>query len=182
VYSLVPIGPAIGVQPSSIEVSIPYQQNPGDEILTLTNAGEGTLNYSIASQAAWVSVLPNAGTLNSGASTPLTVSFDAETLPIGDHEALLIITDPNAANSPAVITVTLHVITAAADLDLDGDVDQSDFGLFQACYSGAGIAQNDPNCEKARLDGDNDVDATDFAIFQDCLSGAGVLADPDCGA
>jgi hypothetical protein len=32
-----------------------------------------------------------------------------------------------------------------ADLDLDGDVDQSDFGIFQRCYSGESISP-DPSC------------------------------------
>jgi len=33
------------------------------------------------------------------------------------------------------------------DLDSDGDVDQSDFGIFQRCYSGDGQPA-DPNCAK----------------------------------
>ncbi len=65
------------------------------------------------------------------------------------------------------------------DLDLDGDVDQSDYGLFQACYSPS--TQTDPACELALLDDDNDVDAGDFAIFAACTTGPNVPADPDCG-
>ncbi|GMU22596.1 MAG: hypothetical protein AMXMBFR13_26810 [Phycisphaerae bacterium] len=67
-----------------------------------------------------------------------------------------------------------------ADFDRDGDVDLSDFGAFQACYSGPSVPQNDPACQDQKLDGDADVDLSDFGIFQNCLSGPHVPADPDC--
>jgi len=66
------------------------------------------------------------------------------------------------------------------DFDRDGDIDQTDFGHFQACLTGAGNAQNDPDCADARLDKDEDVDADDFGIFQACMSGAGQPFNPSC--
>ena len=68
------------------------------------------------------------------------------------------------------------------DFDNDCDVDQTDFGLFQACYSGAGAIQELPECAPARLDTDEDVDPGDLAVFLACLSGPGVCTDPDCAA
>ncbi len=70
---------------------------------------------------------------------------------------------------------------AKGDMDLDEDVDQVDFGLFQVCYSGTGSPQDLTQCTLARLDEDNDVDADDFAVFQACLTGPDVPADHDCG-
>ncbi|UCD29807.1 MAG: formylglycine-generating enzyme family protein, partial [Planctomycetota bacterium] len=67
-----------------------------------------------------------------------------------------------------------------ADLDLDGDVDQEDFGLFQACLSGSGVVQTDPNCSNTDFDLDSDVDQTDFNKFIGCMSGANVQPDPNC--
>lgn len=66
------------------------------------------------------------------------------------------------------------------DYDLDFDVDQVDFGYFQACYSGGGIVQTDPACADARLDDDEDVDVADLAVFRECLTGPGIIADPAC--
>jgi len=66
------------------------------------------------------------------------------------------------------------------DFDNDKDVDQYDFGRFQACFSGPGIDQLDPLCGPATLDPDTDVDEADFAIFAACLTGPGVQGDPDC--
>lgn len=68
-----------------------------------------------------------------------------------------------------------------ADFDLDGDVDQADFGRFQACLTGQGITQALPSCAKALLDDvDADVDAADMALFLGCMSGPGVYANPNC--
>lgn len=67
-----------------------------------------------------------------------------------------------------------------ADLDCDGDVDQSDFGTFQACLSGDYEPQTEPACQRALLDGDNDVDENDLVLFIGCISGPGVPADPHC--
>jgi len=72
------------------------------------------------------------------------------------------------------------ILLFPGDFDDDGDVDQEDFGRLQACYTGPGIAQNDPDCALARLDSDEDVDQGDFAIFQGCISGPNVPAAPDC--
>ncbi len=66
------------------------------------------------------------------------------------------------------------------DFDHDGDVDQGDFGHLQACLTGAGVPQTDPDCSDARLDSNEDVSASDVALFLQCLSGAQTPADPAC--
>ncbi len=76
----------------------------------------------------------------------------------------------NAAATPAV----------RPDFDRDGDVDQSDFGLMQSCFSGAFIRQDEPNCAPARLDSDTDVDQDDLTALMGCYHGAGVYAPPNC--
>lgn len=72
------------------------------------------------------------------------------------------------------------VVDQPADFDGDGDVDQSDFGIFQGCLSGPWIPQNDPPCTNTDLDGDGDVDQADYGGFQRCFSGPAILADPNC--
>jgi len=69
---------------------------------------------------------------------------------------------------------------ARGDFDEDDDVDQADFGEFQACLSGVSVPHS-PECRKANFDGDSDVDAADFAVFQACMSGPDIPADPMCG-
>lgn len=90
--------------------------------------------------------------------------------------------DPNVARlymrSPIRTFVAQNLIVG--DFDNDCDVDQSDFGVLQACYSGAGIVQDKPECAVARLDQDDDVDIEDFIRFWKCFSGPGVCAIPGC--
>ncbi|GMU21073.1 MAG: hypothetical protein AMXMBFR13_11670 [Phycisphaerae bacterium] len=59
------------------------------------------------------------------------------------------------------------------DFDRDADVDQEDFGTFQACLTGPNGANLPAGCEASDLDGDADVDQDDFGILQRCISGPG---------
>jgi len=80
-------------------------------------------------------------------------------------------------------TLTILVIdlaaTVPADFDRDGDVDQEDFGRFQACLTGP-VSPADPDCAAADLDGDGNVDGDDFRAFRSCLSGPNVPLDATC--
>jgi hypothetical protein len=58
-----------------------------------------------------------------------------------------------------------------ADFDLDGDVDLSDFSVFQACFNGPNRLPASSTCVKTDMDFDNDVDLADFAAFQSCFNG-----------
>jgi predicted amidohydrolase len=68
-------------------------------------------------------------------------------------------------------------VTSRADLDFDGDADQVDFGLFQRCLSGSGVAFGS-GCAPADLDGSGTVDPDDFNLFWPCLAGSDQL--PGC--
>ena len=88
------------------------------------------------------------------------------------------------AGSAGPITVYIDALSQpcppAGDFDHDADVDQSDFGHFQSCLSGAGIAQTDPTCQDARLDADADVDPDDYALFVKCFGGRGQAVPIAC--
>lgn len=89
--------------------------------------------------------------------------------------------DGNATPNYATGVDAIGTPAGPGDFDRDGDVDQTDFGHFQECYSGTYITQDDPKCGRARLDSpDDDVDMEDFVIFIGCFSGPGVPQDPDC--
>jgi hypothetical protein len=68
---------------------------------------------------------------------------------------------------------------APGDFDRDGDVDITDFGHLQECFTGWS-GQSSPSCYDARLDADADVDHDDCMIFMQCMSGANVPADLNC--
>jgi glucose/arabinose dehydrogenase len=62
------------------------------------------------------------------------------------------------------------VSTSPGDCDDDGDVDLVDFGTFQLCFNGPGVAIG-AECGCADFDGDNDVDLTDFGQLQLAFTG-----------
>jgi PKD repeat protein len=66
------------------------------------------------------------------------------------------------------------------DFDEDGDVDSTDFGSMQACLTGSGIQQSDPQCSQALIDGDTDADANDVALFVGCFTGPNQSASDTC--
>jgi len=116
----------------------------------------------------------NDGTID---STAITTSH--EYVGNQDYVAALTVTDNDGDSSTD--TVTISIASPIGDFDYDGDVDQEDFGQFQACMTGNGNSQHDPSCQNARLDGDEDVDAGDFVIFESCISGANVTqTDENC--
>ncbi|HQA00775.1 MAG TPA: fibronectin type III domain-containing protein, partial [Phycisphaerae bacterium] len=69
--------------------------------------------------------------------------------------------------------IAFFITRSRGDFDLDGDIDQSDFGILQACLSGAGNDQVSEPCRIARIDFDDDVDEADVAEFLACYSGPG---------
>lgn len=90
--------------------------------------------------------------------------------------------EPDTMQRAAYIVVTPH----RADLDADGDVDDDDMDIFQACSTGPGLAGTaTEGCTAAQfasadIDDDNDVDQADFSRFQRCLSGPDVSPGADC--
>ena len=72
---------------------------------------------------------------------------------------------------PEITSLSFVTGSVQGDFDCDGDVDQEDFGHFQACYTGSGVGY-EPECELANFDGDSDVDLIDFSVFQGCIGGA----------
>jgi hypothetical protein len=68
---------------------------------------------------------------------------------------------------------------ARGDFDLDGDVDQTDFGHLQECLTGPSVVPA-PACQDADLDGILGIDGGDMAKFIGCMSGAGMPLNWSC--
>lgn len=100
---------------------------------------------------------------------------DADGDDVGDTCDACADTVPGATVDVAGCPPMIH-----GDFNRDGDIDHDDAMGFSACMSGAGVAQNDPNCSMARMDGDSDVDQADFGLFQRCISGENEPVAPGC--
>jgi hypothetical protein len=109
---------------------------------------------------------------------PSAVDTTAGFSEIGVYELQLTANDSELAASDTV-TVTVNS-NVPGDADNDGDVDMTDFGMFQVCMTAPGDTLTDPMCDFADLDHDETVDAADTSRFLACLSGPGVLGNPQC--
>ncbi len=178
-----PPDPEISRSPGSFTRRVAQGENLSRNTFDVWNSGGGVLNYSITDDSDWLSVNPASGT-STGEVDTITIDYSTAGLDLGTYHATIGIADPGAVNSPqtVAVTVTVQALVVPGDFDGDGDVDQEDFGHFQACLTGAGIPQNDPACADAKLDEDVDVDQYDFGIFEDCMSGPAVPGDPNCAA
>lgn len=139
-----------------------------DEIVASGDTGTLTTNLAPATNLAAASSLPFQATM----STSVAGTFQATyTLKVSDQ-------DLPGATSGADLVLTLKgrvaapATTVPADLDEDGDVDGSDFGLFAGCFNGSGNPTT-PACTEADLNGDNSVDGVDFGLFSGCFNGSG---------
>jgi hypothetical protein len=63
------------------------------------------------------------------------------------------------------------IYAPSADFDADGDVDLTEFAVFQACFNGPNRPPADGCMANADLDGDGDVDLSDFVVLQACFNG-----------
>lgn len=91
---------------------------------------------------------------------------------------------PEGANADRAFLYTFRPCPRPfADADGDNDVDQADFGVWQACYSGDGIPAAE-SCLCFDRDyggqGDGDVDALDLIAFARCFGGPTIPARADC--
>lgn len=80
-------------------------------------------------------------------------------------------------NHASVAAHATMVPFGPGDVDLDYDVDQSDFGEYQRCLSGEGRPTT-AGCEFADLDADGDADVDDMNVFLTCMAGPG--GQPGC--
>lgn len=171
--------PAIHVEPGFHTHEIYCGENlPSDQIV-LQNVGVGLMDFVVDVDADWLDVDVDYGEITDE-QMAITITYTVNDLNAGLHETTIRISSTTAANSPLAIPVSVFIDHAISDFDFDCDVDQEDFGHFQACLTGAGVTQADPLCADADMDGDNDVDQSDFGVLQGCMSGANTIPDETC--
>jgi len=78
-------------------------------VVRVRNTGDGILNFTTSDNVPWLSVLP-ANSATPGPDRTVTVGYGTASLAVGDYDALIQIASANAANSPQIIAVKIHVI------------------------------------------------------------------------
>ncbi|MCK4814002.1 MAG: hypothetical protein KAT14_08710, partial [Candidatus Marinimicrobia bacterium] len=92
----------------------------------ISNSGIGILNWTVSDDMSWLTCSPTSGT----ESGKVTCTIDPTGLSTGTYTATVTVSDPNAANSPQTMQITLNVYnpdgTAPPFGSLDSPVNNSD--------------------------------------------------------
>jgi hypothetical protein len=140
--------PYIEVTPGEIEFTAVYGGgDPAEQVLTIRNSGAGTLNWQITGDCNWLTVNVNSGS-STGEDDYVILSVDVSGLAEGKYNCELTVSDPNAANSPRTVGVTLSVIAAGVLLvpseystiqaAIDAAIDEDVIVVADGTYSGEG--------------------------------------------
>jgi hypothetical protein len=89
--------------------------NPADQMLSITNSGGGSLNWTVSDDAAWLSLNPVSGSGDGSAALSVNIAG----LTAGTYNAIVTVTDAAADNSPQSATVTLNIAEPAPLIVLD---------------------------------------------------------------
>ena len=166
-YAVTPVAGSLfdGIGSFSFDNGATIYNAKSPDVILPRNGAAAALSYGTGSGG-------TAGVFYDGAFKVVNFGFPFETITAPAMRATIM--------QRIVDRLLVPACNHGADLDGDGDVDQSDFAILQACYSGNGVTQPDPSCLCADLDNDDDVDGADTKILQRCMSGAGIARDPDC--
>lgn len=117
-----PAAPTIGVSPTSFSFTATAGgANPANQSLNISNTGGGTLSWSAADDATWLTVSPTSGTAPSTA----TVSVNITGLAAGTFNGTITISATGATNTPVSVPVTLTVNPQSTELIVNGGFEGS---------------------------------------------------------
>lgn len=117
VYQVTESFPWIALSHTEMEFSAVHGSTiPGSQMLSITNMGGGTLDFSISDGGvAWLDETPLSGSSN---NQTVTVSVNTTNLTSGLYSATISVSSDNAGNSPQTIEVSYQVAESPAQLDL----------------------------------------------------------------
>jgi hypothetical protein len=109
-------GPVISLSANTFTfTAVQDEANPGDQTLTITNIGFGTLNWSVSEGCSWLSVSPASGS-STGEGDDVTLSVNTTGMTGGQYSCVVTVTDPAAANDPQTVTVDLDITGPILDV------------------------------------------------------------------
>ncbi|MHC4742076.1 MAG: right-handed parallel beta-helix repeat-containing protein, partial [Planctomycetota bacterium] len=99
------------IWPSAAAIDFFVEEGGGAQTQTLEirERGGRTLHWTVISNGSWLRVTPTSG-ISTEAPGEVTVAVDANGLGVGTYNSSLVISDPNAVNSPVIVRVALHVL------------------------------------------------------------------------
>ncbi|MCJ7627493.1 MAG: hypothetical protein MUO50_03795, partial [Longimicrobiales bacterium] len=104
------VGPVLGLSSTGLSFSLTEGGSPQTQLLTVSNQGGGTLNWSASEDRWWLEISPASGSLGAGQSVDISVTVSDLDLTGGQYLGDITVSDPNAINSPLTALVTLDYV------------------------------------------------------------------------
>ncbi|MCP5103168.1 MAG: hypothetical protein GY950_07315 [bacterium] len=125
--------PVLHVNPTQLNFAADTAGVTGPtQTITIGNSGQGTLDWELSDSENWITCTPLSG-IGSGV---VEISVDARGLAAGIYNGAVIITSPNATNSPQTVEVNLNVTVSGQTA--------SPFGEFETPTPGAVVFSSVP--------------------------------------
>ncbi|MGE3901893.1 MAG: fibronectin type III domain-containing protein, partial [Nitrospiraceae bacterium] len=132
-----PAQPTIGLTPTSVAFSgTTGGSNPAAQSITVTNAGTGTLTWTVADNANWLTATKSGSTI--------TAAVNLSGLAAGTYNGVITVSATGATNTPQSVPVTLTVnasgsTTGSVTLTWNGNGEQDleGYKVYRATSSGA---------------------------------------------
>jgi uncharacterized protein (TIGR03437 family) len=101
---------SISVSPGSLDATTTLGRSPSPQTLTILHSEGSAVSWSAAADQSWISLSPSSGSVASGASVAVTVSFNTIGLSAGTYGGSITLT---GGESPRMITVRVTVNQAS---------------------------------------------------------------------
>jgi hypothetical protein len=162
-------GKAPTISLSRTRVDLGAAQNgpsSGNETISITNTGEGTLEWTATPSAGWIDADPSSGTGNG----QFDIGVGETALAPGVYSGTVSVTDPSATNSPQVISVFLTIYGENQDSPPFGVMDTPvDSSVVSGSVPVTGWALDDIGVTKVEIKRDPHADDPSAAIGSDGL-------------
>ncbi|MBN2102603.1 T9SS type A sorting domain-containing protein [bacterium] len=129
-YAVLFAEPLLDVNRGALNFGACSYGQTGSQILSVNNAGDGTLNWSVSTEQSWLTVMPSSGS----GSCQVTVTADPDDMTPDSYYSDLIITNTDNPADQAHISTFLNVYTGT----------EEPFGSFDTPLDGSAVSGSVP--------------------------------------
>lgn len=108
--------PVTAVTPSNINVAAIKDVSSTNTTLNIRNSGEGTLNYTVAKDASWLTLSGDTSSSSTGQTKQVTLSFSDTGLALGTYNGTVTVTDNDSSNSNAPVQIPVAFTVLGPDI------------------------------------------------------------------
>ncbi|MGE5342316.1 MAG: hypothetical protein ACM3SY_12640 [Candidatus Omnitrophota bacterium] len=106
-----PVSPTIALDKAQLTFGSANGLTTEDQVVHIRNTGGGTLHWTASSEQEWITLVPPVSGDGNGT---VRIGVNPSGLSAGQYTGTVEITDPDASNSPQIVTVTLNVWAQSA--------------------------------------------------------------------